>query len=394
MHRYAIGPESPDQRKIRQAWNTGAAALAVWVLVTLVNRDDVHGGYYVDDDGVHPTTRHRGLYTSLLEEHFAARRAGELVGVHVTTPGETCTWVVVDIDRHSDDADADANFRFRASHPEGGPPPRRHGPDDRLERGGRISYLDPPAGSGARGACLAPRPMAGARIRRLWDHQAARDLPEIPAVERQADRRLGPITGAAPQRPFWSRVWNGRRWLEGQEGVQAILATGRPDSDVSLAVPSDFDPKPRRPPRARKPRRRGDHAVTAATPSRRDVALARRALTFLGDDDRDDYHTWLRVGMSLRQLGGRGLRLWHEWSSPSEKYDKDVLDEKWCTFDDGAGEEAHVSLGTLVFMATERGFEFPRSRPRQDAREVGVRRTSFTLGVLRGRGTDPGGGRS
>lgn len=62
----------------------------------------------------------------------------------------------------------------------------------------------------------------------------------------------------------------------------------------------------------------------------------------------DDYHEWLKVGMSLSGLGSAGLDLWDSWSRQSPKYEAGVCAEKWPTFTpDGVG------FGSLVFMAAQ-----------------------------------------
>jgi hypothetical protein len=105
----------------------------------------------------------------------------------------------------------------------------------------------------------------------------------------------------------------------------------------------------------------------------------REALQFLGEEFSDDYDRWLRVGMALRQLGDQGLAIWHEWSAGSPKYEPDVLDAKWETFEPAGnemkpaflgGRASLVGLGTIFKAAAENGWkpvnETPnplRSRP-------------------------------
>ena len=58
------GPAEAGQRH--------AHRLALWVLLWLRNRRDVHGGYYVKLDKVHPTTRGGGLGLPGVARHFSA----------------------------------------------------------------------------------------------------------------------------------------------------------------------------------------------------------------------------------------------------------------------------------------------------------------------------------
>lgn len=51
--------------------------------------------------------------------------------------------------------------------------------------------------------------------------------------------------------------------------------------------------------------------------------------------DVDDHDIWFHIGMALyHQFEGSddGLMMWHEWSAQGTKYDADVLDERWKSF--------------------------------------------------------------
>lgn len=51
--------------------------------------------------------------------------------------------------------------------------------------------------------------------------------------------------------------------------------------------------------------------------------------------DVDDHDIWFHIGMALyHQFDGsdEGLMLWHEWSAQGSKYDSDVLDDRWKSF--------------------------------------------------------------
>lgn len=81
-----------------------------------------------------------------------------------------------------------------------------------------------------------------------------------------------------------------------------------------------------------------------------EVSRARRALGRLHPLRADSYDDWLRVGMSLRDLGADGLRLWEEWSARSPKYRAGECDAKWRGF---AHERRGITLGTLFALAAE-----------------------------------------
>jgi hypothetical protein len=65
----------------------------------------------------------------------------------------------------------------------------------------------------------------------------------------------------------------------------------------------------------------------------------------------DDYDGWVRVGMAIHhQYEGsdKGLALWHTWSKSSDKYEKDVLIEKWRTFHDERDSGNVVTFRSLI----------------------------------------------
>src|SRR5262245_60221926 len=98
---------------IGEPWALHADLLAAWTVARLVNRTDVWGGYYRNNEGtVGPMTcpgrRDRGrvrLTGAVLRRHYAATDCGEVIGLHSGSPGpdSTARWVAGDFDVHSDD---------------------------------------------------------------------------------------------------------------------------------------------------------------------------------------------------------------------------------------------------------------------------------------------------
>jgi KaiC/GvpD/RAD55 family RecA-like ATPase len=74
-----------------------------------------------------------------------------------------------------------------------------------------------------------------------------------------------------------------------------------------------------------------------------------KALKALSQKRVEDYDSWLKVGMALREFGTVGLRLWIDWSKRSPKYDESVLLSKWPTF----GATGAVTAGTIIAWAKE-----------------------------------------
>lgn len=97
-----------------------------------------------------------------------------------------------------------------------------------------------------------------------------------------------------------------------------------------------------------------------------EVEKARRALDRLSRWRVDEYDSWLKVGLALRDLGQDGLRLWDEWSQRGKAYRAGVCDRKWDTFEERRG----LGIGSLYAWAKEDdpGGEVRRVRPLQ--REV------------------------
>lgn len=96
--------------------------------------------------------------------------------------------------------------------------------------------------------------------------------------------------------------------------------------------------------------------VPSANP-KDDLELARECLEYIEPDL--PYEEWLRVGMALQSLGDEALPLWDEWSAKGSKYVPGECELKWRSFR-GSG----VTLGTLVKLAKDRGWQGTRKKPK------------------------------
>jgi hypothetical protein len=310
----------------------------------------------------------RGALTyDRLVAHFIGADHGDLVGLHVSSPAETCKFVVVDFDAHRAGDNAEANWKMAlAVYAE-------------VRALGLDALLLDTNGSGGFHLWIIFRtavPMADAwRLgkRLVRDHRRyglTRSPESFPKGPRLTAKRIGHwvrLPGRHHTREHWSRVWDGQRWLEGAGAIRAILAVEGADVDLKQAIPADVVTDPM------VEDRRQSRVVAMLLNWRdrdRDVALARQALQFLGDDHRD-YGDWLRIGMALSELGEDGRKLWHEWSRSCDKYDPAALDEKWASFAAGEG----VGLGTLFYLAKEEGWPGPPKRSKASRRPS----VSFTL---------------
>jgi putative DNA primase/helicase len=90
--------------------------------------------------------------------------------------------------------------------------------------------------------------------------------------------------------------------------------------------------------------------------SPQEEAHLRSALDSISAVQRDD---WLRIGMAIHGAGwgARGFEIWSEWSrSAPEKYNDADQARTWESFDRPSRDGRCVTLATVFFMATERGW--------------------------------------
>lgn len=76
------------------------------------------------------------------------------------------------------------------------------------------------------------------------------------------------------------------------------------------------------------------------------VAKAEKALNRLPQEYCDEYFMWIRIGLSLKELGDDGFRLWDTWSRKSSKYNKKACEYRWNKF-----VPRTISIGTLFYLA-------------------------------------------
>ena len=86
------------------------------------------------------------------------------------------------------------------------------------------------------------------------------------------------------------------------------------------------------------------------------LAELRSALASMDSDERD---LWVRMGMSLKPIGKKGLELWLEWSAKSKKFNRADALRVWDSMD---VQHAHYRS---VFAESQSnwGWENPRSKP-------------------------------
>jgi len=81
-----------------------------------------------------------------------------------------------------------------------------------------------------------------------------------------------------------------------------------------------------------------------------DKAIA--ALAHLSPSRADDYDSWLKVGIALKNAGAT-VDIWDQWSKGSAKYKAGVCEKKWRGF--SRDSQGGINVGSLVEMAREDG---------------------------------------
>ena len=90
------------------------------------------------------------------------------------------------------------------------------------------------------------------------------------------------------------------------------------------------------------------HVAAAKSTLGTDAVTAERCLKSLKSSRADDYQQWLEVGMALHSAGC-DVSVWDMWSRQSSKYQEDVCQSKWNSFN-GDGK---LTIASLVHWAKE-----------------------------------------
>jgi hypothetical protein len=318
-------------------WAARADELALWAQARLVNRLDAWGAYtpperrgreYVRRDGttakvpVNYTAKGR-LTPGLLARHFRGARHEHIIGLHTTSPDNSCRWGAVDIDRHGDSGnDPAANLAAAVAW------------HDRLRGLGLSPLLSDSNGAGGFHLLTVFRePVPTARVFALmrWlvaDYSAhgltapPECFPKQPHLPPGGYGNWLRLPGRHHTREHWSAVWDGARWLSGADAV-AYLLTFR--GDPPALVPPEAAAPPPPPPRRSYP---SPSPIAAGNPNlSRRVAGYMARLPHLGEGQgRDDvafsFACWLVRDMQLADdVALQWLRLWDAGNRPPKGED-------------------------------------------------------------------------
>jgi putative DNA primase/helicase len=205
-------------------WACRAPDLAAWAMANLVNRLDRWGAYLPLDNrtgNCTAITASGTLTADIITKHFTGRDVGDLIGLHSTSPDETCRWCAWDFDAHGnfDAAIRDANEDAATSL------------FYRLEDRGFRPILEDSNGRGGFHVWLIfNRPATVGAIhafaKALTDGLG--DVETFPKQDRLTGKGLGNwlrLPGRHHTLDHWSRIYdrNGG-WLDREEAINEILA--------------------------------------------------------------------------------------------------------------------------------------------------------------------------
>jgi hypothetical protein len=248
-------------------WSARADELTAWAMARLVNRTDAWGAYRPAEEAGREFTRADGskgnlgeqrtvkgcLTPSVLVRHFRAGDRAAVVGLHTAGADNRSKGGALDIDHHGPGSTADdVNLRAALSW---------YGRLAML--GFRPLLLDSNGRGGFHLRVLLAEPVPADRLfhflqsltrdhKALGFDKAPEQFPKQPDV-RRCRKGLGNwlrVPGRHHKRDFWSRVWSGDRWLEGDGAVDFMLALAGDPRGLLPALPPPA-PTPRRPPRPR-----------------------------------------------------------------------------------------------------------------------------------------------
>jgi hypothetical protein len=233
-----INPVPPS---IVAAWHARADELARWAWERYVNRTDAYvvyrpqeeiGRTFTRPDGSTGTlgeqrTVHTPLTVARLARHFRATGRSDILVLHTADANNLSKGGGLDIDHHGPTSPPPA-VNLQAA---------LHWYRKLVERGFRPLLTDSNNAGGFHQRILLAEPIPADRLfhflreltrdhRQLGLGKAPEQFPKQPDV-RRCSKGFGNglrVPGRHHKRDFWSRIWNGSVWLEGEGAVNFLLA--------------------------------------------------------------------------------------------------------------------------------------------------------------------------
>jgi len=212
-----------------QTWSESSGRLAKFVCKNMVNRTDAYGRYRSLDDRENGSARtvRNDVTEELVKQHFCATDRSDLIGLHTTSPNNTCRWLAIDIDHHGDADSGIESLNEKAALElfemlaEFGSEPLL------LKSNGRGGYhiwviFDEPVA-----AELVYR--FGNSIVEHWQELGLKERPEVfPKQPTLTDDQLGNwvrLPGLHHTYDFYTEVGDGESWSSGQQAIDRICST-------------------------------------------------------------------------------------------------------------------------------------------------------------------------
>ncbi len=224
---------------VREAWVRNSTRLTQFTLEHLRNRKDAYGRYLGLDyrQGRNKAQTIKQCATEeVVNQHFCATDRGDIIGLHTTSPENTCRWLVIDIDHHGDpNAEREARnekaaFEIARIISEFGLTPLVMKSDG---RGGFHIWV----------IFDMPIPAAdlhefGNAVVQFWQEYKITEpevFPKQPHLEGEKFGNWVRLPGLHHTHDFYTQVWDGEQWLNGEGAINHILN--------SKLCPSELLPK-------------------------------------------------------------------------------------------------------------------------------------------------------
>lgn len=218
--------DSAIQNDEQQPWFTNAKRLAEFVRNRLVNRTDAYRKYRSLDERTkgNASTIKQAVTDAVIQQHFRATDRGDLIGLHTTSPKNTCLWLVIDIDHHgepepdSEKANELAVLKMYEMLLEGEFEPLLFKSNG---RGGFHIWVifDSPAPSES-------VHRFGNAVVEDWQELGLAGVPEVfpkqPSLNGGKFGNWVRLPGLHHTFDFYTEVWDGEKWLAGQAAVDRI----------------------------------------------------------------------------------------------------------------------------------------------------------------------------
>jgi len=211
-----------------EAWSQNADRLAKFALVHLKNRDDAYGRYL-------PVERRNGkdkvstiwdaINEEVLQQHFSASDHGHIVGLHSTSKNNTCRWLVIDIDQHGEPDEVLEQRNEKAAHDFFQMLAEFGGDPLLMKSNGRGGYhlwliFD-------RAVSSKNLHALGKTIVQHWEKLEINEPEVFPKQSELEEKKLGNwvrLPGLHLTYEFHTQVWDGEKWLKGEEAIDRICA--------------------------------------------------------------------------------------------------------------------------------------------------------------------------